>query len=186
MEGAWRQDPQRGGGGAFIDMGNHCFDLLEMFLGKTVQVHAFTDNLVHDYASEDTALVTFRFESGAVGVVDNLFNVPDEAVKNVLEIYGSGGSIRCEGTIGQTPGGTAKLVSVQAGGYNAQQQREESGERDIPFDEVNTYRAEIEDFTGVIRDGRPPAVPMEDGIWNMKVVEAAYRSVSTGCAVKLG
>ncbi len=186
MEGAWRQDPQRGGGGAFIDLGNHCFDLLEMFLGKTVQVHAFTGNLVHDYASEDTALVTFRFASGAVGVVDNLFNVPDEAVKNVLEIYGSGGSIRCEGTIGQTPGGTVKLVSVQAGGYDAQQQREESGEREVSFPEVKTYRAEIEDFTRAIRDGRPSAVPIEDGIWNMKVVEAAYRSASTGRAVKIG
>jgi len=77
IEGAWRQDPTLGGGGSFIDMGNHCFDLLEMFLGKTTEVHAFIGNLVHNYKSEDTAVVTFRFESGAIGIVDNLFNVPD-------------------------------------------------------------------------------------------------------------
>jgi len=184
IEGAWRQDPKLGGGGSFIDMGNHCFDLLEMFLGRAVEVHAFTASLVHPYASEDTALVTFRFESGAVGVVDNLFNVPDEASKNVLEIYGSAGSIRCEGTIGQTPGGTVRLVAVKAGGYDAQQQRGAARERLVPFRKVNTYRAEIEDFTRAIRTGGRPAVPIEDGIWNMRVVEAAYRSARTGRVAK--
>jgi len=186
IKGAWRQDPALGGGGSFIDMGNHCFDLLEMLLGRTVEVHAFIGNLVHRYRSEDTAVVTFRFESGAVGIVDNLFNVPDEASKNVLEIYGSAGSIRCEGTIGQTPGGTVRLVAVKAGGYDAQQRRAVSKERIVRFRQVNTYRAEIEDFTRAIRDGKPPACPVEDGMWNMRVVDAAYRSARAGRAVKLG
>ena len=185
IQGAWRQDPTLGGGGSFIDMGNHCFDLLEMLLGKTVQVHAFTANLVHGYESEDTAVVTFRFASGAVGIVDNLFNVPDEASKNVLEIYGSAGSIRCEGTIGQTPGGTVRLVAVKTGAYDAQQQRTVRKERTIRFREANTYRAEIEDFTRAIRQGTRPAVPIADGIWNMQVVDAAYRSARTGRAVAL-
>ncbi|MBM4036439.1 MAG: Gfo/Idh/MocA family oxidoreductase [Planctomycetes bacterium] len=182
---AWRQDPDQGGGGAFADMGNHCFDLLEMFLGRTTEVHAFIGNLVHSYKSEDTALVTFRFASGAVGIVDNLFNIPDEASKNVLEIYGSAGGIRCEGTVGQTPGGTVRLVSVKTGGYDAQQQRAAARERAIPFPKTNTYRAEIEDFTHAIRTGGRPAVPIEDGLWNLRVVEAAYRSARTGRVVKL-
>jgi predicted dehydrogenase len=185
IEGAWRQLPLLAGGGSFIDMGNHCFDLLEMFLDRTTEVHAFTANLVHDYTSEDTAVVTFRFASGAIGIVDNLFNVPDEASKNVLEIYGSEGGIRCEGTIGQTPGGTLRLVSARAGGYDARQQRAASKERLIRFPRINTYRAEIEDFTRAIRAGTPPAVPIEDGIWNMRVVDAAYRSARTGRLVRL-
>jgi len=185
IAGAWRQDPALGGGGSFIDMGNHCFDLLEMFLGRAVEVHAFTGRLVHAYPSEDTAVVTFRFASGAVGIVDNLFNVPDEASKNVLEVYGSGGSIRCEGTIGQTPGGTMRLVAVKGGGYDARQQRSASAERVIRFREVNTYRAEVEDFTRAIRKGVAPAVPIEDGIWNQRIVEAAYASARTGRAVRL-
>ncbi|NQT53757.1 Gfo/Idh/MocA family oxidoreductase, partial [bacterium] len=185
MAGAWRQDPALGGGGAFIDMGNHCFDLLEMFLGRTTEVHAFMGNRVHDYASEDTAVATFRFASGAFGVVDALFNVPDEAVGNVLEIYGSGGSIRCEGTIGQTPGGSVRLVTTATGGYDAKQQRAAAKERVVRFRQVNTYRAEIEDFTRAVRTGGTPAVSVADGIWNMKVVDAAYRSARTGRAVKI-
>jgi len=185
IPGAWRQDPQLGGGGSFIDMGNHCFDLLEMLLGKTAEVHAFLGHLVHSYPSEDTAVVTFRFESGAFGVVDNLFNVPDEASKNVLEIYGSAGSIRCEGTIGQTAGGILRLVSVRTGAYDAQQQRSAARECVVRFPPINTYRAEIEDFTRAIRTGSLPAVPIEDGLWNLRVVEAAYRSARTGRAVKV-
>ncbi|NLW85428.1 MAG: Gfo/Idh/MocA family oxidoreductase [Planctomycetes bacterium] len=38
IQGAWRQDPKLGGGGSLIDMGGHCIDLLEMFLGKAVSV----------------------------------------------------------------------------------------------------------------------------------------------------
>jgi predicted dehydrogenase len=185
MKGAWRQDPRLGGGGSFIDMGNHCFDVLEMLLGRTVEVHAFMGCLVQKYKSEDTAVVTFRFASGAIGIVDNLFNVPDESSKNVLEIYGSGGSIRCEGTIGQAPSGTVKLVAVKTGGYDAQQQRTVSKERVVRYREVNTYRAEIEDFTRAIQRGIAPAVPIADGIWNMKVVDAAYQSARTGRTVKV-
>ena len=185
IAGAWRQLPLLGGGGSFMDMGNHCFDLLEVFLGRTVEVHAFIANLVQGYPSEDTALVTFRFESGAMGVVDNLFNVPDEASKNVLEIYGSEGSLRCEGTIGQTPGGIVRLVSVRAGGYDAKQRRAASRERLIRFPRINTYRAEIEDFTRAVATGARPAVPIEDGLWNMRVVDAAYRSARTGRTVRV-
>jgi len=185
IQGAWRQEPALGGGGSFADMGTHCFDLLEMFLGRTTEVHAFIGNVVHDYKSEDTALVTFRFASGALGVVDNLFNVPDEASRNVLEIYGSAGGIRCEGTIGQAPGGTLRLVSTRACGYDARQQRAAAKERLIPFRCVNTYRAEIEDFTRAIRTGGRPAVPIGDGLWNLRVAEAAYRSARTGRVVRL-
>ena len=185
IPGAWRQDPALGGGGAFIDMGTHCLDLLEMFLGRATQVHAHTARLVHDYASEDSAVVTARFDSGAIGIVDTLFNVPDEASRNVLEIYGAAGGIRCEGTIGQGPGGTVSLTAVKAGAYNAQQARGPAKERAVRFRQINTYRAEIEDFTRAVQRGTRPAVPIDDGIWSMRLVEAAYRSARTGRSLKL-
>jgi len=39
IAGAWRQNPSLGGGGALIDMGGHCIDLLEMFMGRAVKVN---------------------------------------------------------------------------------------------------------------------------------------------------
>ena len=105
IEGAWRQDPSTGGGGSLIDMGGHCIDLLEMFFGPVVKVSCFINNTVHDYKSEDSAVAMLFFENGALGTVDTFFCLPDNSSKNVLELYGSKGSILAKGTIGQAPAG---------------------------------------------------------------------------------
>jgi len=45
IKGAWRQNPELGGGGSLIDMGTHCIDLLEMLMGKVVEVFCYKDHL---------------------------------------------------------------------------------------------------------------------------------------------
>ena len=101
IEGAWRQDPETGGGGSLMDMGSHCIDLLEMCFGEIKSVSCFINNNVHSYASEDSAVVSLMFKSGAMGTVDTYFCIPDNSSKNILELYGSKGSILAKGTIGQ-------------------------------------------------------------------------------------
>jgi predicted dehydrogenase len=101
IPGAWRQDPVLGGGGSLIDMGGHCIDLLEMFFGDVVAVSCRIAHLVHSYRSEDSAVTLLEFQGGALATVDSYFCIPDESSRNVLEIYGSRGSILAEGTIGQ-------------------------------------------------------------------------------------
>ncbi|RJP29952.1 MAG: gfo/Idh/MocA family oxidoreductase [Candidatus Omnitrophota bacterium] len=175
IEGAWRQNPARGGGGSLMDMGSHCIDLLEMFFGRTKKIACLTGNLVHNYRCEDTAAVLLEFESGAKGVVDTLFNVPDESSKNRLELYGSQGSILAEGTIGQGDAGEmiAYLIGSDAG-YEAQQIRTESGGIRIAPTPVNMYRAEVEAFSQAVLDDTPPPVDGEAGLWSQKVLAAAY------------
>mgnify|MGYP001826185961 FL=1 len=184
IEGAWRQDPARGGGGSLMDMGSHCIDLLEMFLGRTLRVRCMIDSLVHDYASEDTAVVALEFETGAKGVVDVLFNVPDASSRNRLELYGSRGSILAEGTIGQGEAGEmVACLEEGEGGYDAQQSRDSSGGIRIAPDPVNMYRGEVEAFAQAVLDDTDPPVDGEAGLWNQRVVAAAYESAQTGKAV---
>ncbi len=184
IEGAWRQDPARGGGGSLMDMGSHCIDLLEMYFGRTRLVRCLTDRLVHDYASEDTAIVALEFETGAKGVVDVLFNVPDASSRNRLELYGSRGSILAEGTIGQGEAGEMlAFLDETEGGYDAQQSRDASGGIRIAPDPVNMYRAEVEAFGRAVVDDTEPPVGGEDGLWNQRVLAAAYESAETGQAV---
>jgi predicted dehydrogenase len=102
IEGAWRQDPAQGGGGALIDMASHLYDLLEYFAGPVRRVAALTGSLVQDYRSEDSSTTLLEFASGAHATVDCFFCVPDEASRTRLEIYGSQGAVLAEGTIGQT------------------------------------------------------------------------------------
>ena len=183
IEGAWRQDPARGGGGSLMDMGSHCIDLLELYFGRTRRVRCVADRLVHDYPSEDTAIVTLEFETGAKGIVDVLFNVPDASSRNRLELYGARGSILAEGTIGQGEAGEMVAYLEEGdGGYNAQQSRDPSGGIRIAPDPVNIYRAEVEAFAQAVLDDTDPPVGGEAGLWNQRVVAAAYESAETGRA----
>ena len=80
--------------------------------------------LTHGYAAEDSATVLLEFESGAQGVVDANFNIPDEASQNVLEVRGTKGAVYADHTIGQDAGGHMMSYIVrEVGGYDAAQVR---------------------------------------------------------------
>ncbi len=183
---AWRQDPRRGGGGSLMDLGGHCIDLLEMYFGRARAVQCAAGNLVHAYASEDTALVLLEFASGAKGVVDCLFNVPDAASRNRLELYGSLGSILAEGTIGQGETGRMEaILETAAGGYEAEQKRNAGGGVLIEPAPVNMYRAEVEAFSRAVLDNAEPPVGGGEGWWSQRVLAACYESAATGARVNL-
>ena len=187
IEGAWRQDPATGGGGALIDMGGHCIDLLEMFFGRITRVSCFINNSVHSYKSEDSATAMLFFETGALATVDTFFCIPDNSSKNVLELYGSKGSILAEGTIGQGPAGRMMAFLEQDGkDYDAQQARTEAQAMTIEPEPVNTYQAEIEEFSQAILDDREPAISGELGLQSQKILTASYESARLGKVVDIG
>ncbi len=185
IENAWRQDPATGGGGSLMDMGGHCIDLLEMFFGNVAKVSCFIGNTVHDYRSEDSAVATLFFGNGAMATVDTFFCIPDAGSKNVLELYGSQGSILAQGTIGQGPAG--RMVAFLAGDdreYDAQQARAPDQGVVIDPEPVNTYQAEIEEFSRAILEDRQPLIGSELGLRSQKVLAACYESARSGKVVE--
>ena len=187
IEGAWRQVPATGGGGALIDMGGHCIDLLEMFFGQVRKVSCFINNTVHDYKSEDSATAMLFFDNGALGTVDTFFCIPDNSSKNLLELYGSKGSILAKGTIGQGPTGEMTAFLEQGGeDYDAQQARVEGQGLSIEPEPVNTYQAEIEEFSRAIIEAREPSISDELGLRNQKILTACYESAASGKVVEIG
>jgi predicted dehydrogenase len=67
---AWFWDGRLTGGGAIIDLGCHCIEIIRNFVGKgnrPVEVMCTTDTLVHPIDDEDNAIALIRFESGATG-----------------------------------------------------------------------------------------------------------------------
>jgi len=186
MEGAWRQNPVTGGGGSLMDMGSHCIDLLEMFFGKIVTVSCFINNTIHTYKSEDSCIVSLFFENGALATVDTFFCIPDNSSKNMLELYGSKGSIIAKGTIGQGASGdmTAYLEQDQSD-YNARQVRDAGIGLSIDPAPVNTYLAEIEEFSCAILENREPANNADLGLRSQILLAACYESSRTRKFVKV-
>ncbi len=186
IDGAWRQDPANGGGGSLMDMGSHCIDLLEMFFGKIKSVSCFINNNVHPYKSEDSAVVSISFDNGAMGTVDTYFCIPDNSSKNILELYGSKGSIIAKGTIGQ--GSSGEMIAYLEGdsaGYNAQQARDSGDGIYIHPIPVNTYRAEIDEFSSALMENREPENNSHLGLESQKIIAACYESARTGKIVNI-
>lgn len=190
IAGAWRQDPNLGGGGALIDMATHCYDLLQDIIGSLiVEVFAFTDTLTFKYRVEDSSTTLLRFANGAHGVVDAFFNVPDNVSPGRLEVYGNKGSIQAEGTIGQMPGGRMIAYLCEAvQDYDPQQSRT-GGDvtiREVTCTPVNMYAAELDYLSRCIEEATPPTVNTgEDGLGVLRVARAAYESSATGRSVRL-
>ncbi len=181
IDGAWRQNPSRGGGGALIDMATHLYDLLEMFFGPISKVYSLCDTLIHDYPVEDSSTTLLGFENGVQATVDSFFCIPDNASRTRLEIYGSKGSILAEGTIGQGDGGTLEVYSeASANGkaYDAMQDKNEQPSFvDEPFEHVNPYSAECDSLAIDIINGRKRATA-NDGSQAAHVLEIVQKAYS--------
>ena len=146
----------------------------------------FTNRTVHSYASEDSARghrcvsPTARWAS-----VDAFFCIPDEASQNRLELYGSLGSILAQGTIGQGDAGRDDRASSRRRRPATTPSRRGPRRRRCPINPppVNTYRAEIEEFSQAILESARAVEPAPPSACKASAVLAAcYESARTGKA----
>ena len=187
IEGAWRQEPSQGGGGALIDMASHLYDLVEYFAGPIRRIAAMTGNLVQNYRSEDASTTLLELQSGAQASIDCFFCIPDEASRTRLEIYGSQGAILTEGTIGQSQGGKMEAIfGLGAAGYDAAQTKDVARKfQRVRFPAVKPYMAECSYFADCILRNQPPAINDADSaLRNMARIEKAYAAANTGQVVE--
>lgn len=178
MPGNWRQQKKQGGGGALMDMGVHCIDLVQYITGSKVkQVTAMHDTLTFQYEVEDSSIVLMRLENGAQCVVQSNFNIPDDAAKWRLEFFGTRGRMMGDSIIGQVDGGTVDALFLgDVGGYDATQDTKDTRGEELEVTFGNAYTREIESFSDSILNRKPLEVPASDAVYVQKVIEAAYQS----------
>ena len=183
IPGNWRQDKTRSGGGALMDMGIHCIDLLQYISGtKATTVTGFSQNQTFNYTAEDSGAVLMKMDNGATAYVDSNFNIPDNAAKCRIEFYGTKGSILSEGTISQVETGKIVLTtSDDTAGYNAKQNRED-GDGSVVVEVVtgNMYEKEISSFANAILNDTDPEITACDAINVQTIVEKAYEASAEG------
>jgi predicted dehydrogenase len=87
----WRVNVEQSGGGLFMDLASHVFDVLDMLLGPFSNVSANAANVASAYDAEDVVSVTWRFPAGSVG--SSIWNFASDVSEDVIEISGTDGRI---------------------------------------------------------------------------------------------
>lgn len=179
MPGNWRQRKETAGGGALVDMGVHCIDLLRYLLDdEPDRVYGEIGTRTFGYEVDDSADCLIHMRKGAACFVDVHFDIPDEAADGALEIYGTKGSFRAAGTIGQTGAGRIRVTRLLAdAGYDSLQSHA-GAEEEFAFEPKNPYAEQLRAFSEAILTDGPVPVPLSDALRTMETVDALYRSAA--------
>lgn len=175
IKGAWRQTKALGGGGAIMDLGVHCIELIEDVLGEEiVDQKSFYSTKTFSYEVEDGAVIIFKTASGTLGHIDVNFNVPDNASESKFELYGTKGYIICSGTLAQEEKGVLKYLYSPQGDYVAAQNRGTEKPQEFFGEESNLYMKQIVKFRETVESGKLDYFYTDRAVQVQEVVEKIY------------
>ena len=174
---AWFWDGRLTGGGAIIDLGCHCIEIIRNFVGKgnrPVEVMAWTDSLVHPIDDEDNAVALIRFESGALGQVEVSWTFRG-GMDLRDEVAGSNGTIWLDHFLRT---GFEVFSAGGSGGYVAEKAETAAGWLFPVGDEVAElgYIDMFTDMFDSMESGRAPRESFYDGYIVNAIMDACYRS----------
>jgi predicted dehydrogenase len=167
---AWITTPEQSGGGALIDHSVHLTDLLRHLTGQEVTaVAAETGSLLWSAGVEDCALLSLRFDKGAVASIDPSWSVPADNPWDYdffLRLVGTAGSVDIDDL-----SESVQLVSPRAG----------AGLRLVGFGE-DPDASMVQAFVASVGAGEvlAPCATGVDGLRALQVALAGYASAADG------
>ena len=179
----WRRRP--GGGPILINL-IHDIDALRMVVGDVVTVQATASHQVRRLEVEDTAAVTLRFASGAVGTM-----LVSDAATSLLSWELTAGEDpaypRHDGqdcyTIAGTRGSLG-IPSMRLTTYGAEPSwREPTQTSIVPVTRADPLVAQLEHFSAVIRRDADPLVSGRDALETLRVTLAIQQAARSGHTV---
>jgi predicted dehydrogenase len=177
---AWFWDKDKAGGGAIIDLGCHCIEIIRNFVGKgnrPVEVMCWADTLVHPIKAEDNAVCMIRFESGAMGQFEVSWTFRG-GMDLRDEVAGTEGTIWLNHFLRT---GYEMFSSGGGDGYIAEKAESSKGWLFPVGDEVAElgYVDMFTDMFESIDAGTQPQETFYDGYVVNAVMDAAYRSAES-------
>lgn len=175
IPGAWRQKKALGGGGAIMDLGVHCIELIDFLTEEEIiDAKGFYSTQTFNYEVEDSGIIIFKTSNGILGHIDVNFNIPDKASESKLEIYGTKGYIICRGTLAQEEKGTMSYLYAPQGEYSAMQNRTTDKPEEYSGEDGDLYLKQIRVFNDCVKSGKPDYGFAERAIAVQKVVDKIY------------
>jgi len=174
---AWFWDGRLTGGGAIIDLGCHCIEIIRTFVGKgnrPVEVMCTTDTFVHPIDDEDNAVALIRFESGAIGQFEVSWTFRG-GMDLRDEVAGTEGTIWLDHFLRT---GYEVFTAGGSSAYVAEKAETEKGWLFPVGDEVTElgYVDMFGDMFDAMEAGRAPRETLYDGYVVNAVMDACYRS----------
>src|SRR5215471_2608805 len=177
---AWFWDAEQAGGGAIVDLGCHCAEIIRNFVGKNnrpVEVMCWADTLVHPIAAEDNAIALIRFESGAIGQFEVSWTFRG-GMDLRDEVAGTEGTIWLNHFLRT---GFQAFSSGAGGDYVAEKAETASGWVFPVGDEASElgYVDMFTDMFDAMDEGRDPMETFYDGYVVNAIIDACYRSAES-------
>lgn len=188
----WRGKWVEEGGGVLVNQTSHQLDLLPWLMGPIESVFGYWSNLNHPYIEvEDTAVVTVRFRSGALGSIV-VSNSQNPGLYGKIHIFGANGA--AAGV--QTDGGSMFVAGVSTSieppfndlwtvpGEAERLPAWQAADRARGVDVGTHYHTlQLQDFVSALLEGRAPSVTGQEGRAAVELFEAVYRSQREGSPI---
>jgi predicted dehydrogenase len=177
---AWFWDKELAGGGALIDMGCHCAEIIRNFIGKEikpVEVMCWSDTLVHRIDAEDHSVALVRFANKSMGQIEVSW-----AFRGGMdlrdEVAGTEGTIWLDHFLHT---GMQLFTNVGSGGYVAEKAETDKGWLFPVGDEANElgYTHMFIDVFDALDRKAKPLEDFYDGYVVNAVIDACYRSAAS-------
>jgi len=177
---AWFWDGRLTGGGAIVDLGCHCIEIIRNYVGKgnrPVEVICHTDTLVHPISDEDNAVALIRFESGAIGQFEVSWTFRG-GMDLRDEVAGTHGTIWVNNFLRT---GFEMFTAGGSGGYVAEKAETESGWLFPVGDEAVElgYVDMFSEMFNALEEGRAPMETFYDGYVVNAIIDTCYRSAKS-------
>ncbi|GAC1422548.1 MAG: Gfo/Idh/MocA family oxidoreductase [Acidobacteriaceae bacterium] len=169
----WRLTKQYGGGGALMDVGIYPMNEIRWILGEEpvgyTAVATTLDRTSGRFAEiEQTLDFTLKFPSGVVAALGCTYgaNMP-----GFLRIHGAKGSIEITDAFGYT--------GVHLHGLSGRQQLDVTSPGQ---DDTAHFLLEADHFADCVRTNTEPKTPGEEGLHDLRAMEAIYKAAGTPMA----
>ena len=177
---AWFWDAEQAGGGAIVDLGCHCIEIIRNFMGKEnrpVEVMCWADTLVHPIEAEDNGIALIKFESGAIGQFEVSWTFRG-GMDLRDEVAGTEGTIWLNHFLRT---GFETFTTGEGGAYVAEKAETDSGWLFPVGDEVSElgYMDMFTDMFNAMDEGRRPMESFYDGYVVNAIMDACYRSAES-------
>jgi myo-inositol 2-dehydrogenase / D-chiro-inositol 1-dehydrogenase len=169
-------DHIRPGGGTFLDMTVHDFDLARFLIGEVVEISAWGAVLAHEMFEKaedcDTAVCMLRFENGVLGVVESARH-SNWGYDIRTEVAGSEGKVVVEAP--------HKTPIQHFTGF----QNHTDVYINFPDRFADAYRLQMEAFFDSLLSGSTPSPSPKDALETLRICLAAKQSWQQGKPIKI-